>query len=216
MLTSVLWFSAEWYHSSHTLTALELEFMERWVSLVTWGMSVVMLLTYAGYTLKDFLNLIRSSKCERPHTHEDKIINRFAPIVCGVLRCDEDSTTHTNRCSTRVRTVNALKISGDLRINVLQDTPYKHSTSWSSLSALQMLLCCAMTVFVMLTSSVSSLSDWILFSFTWWCPDRTRVCPLGSPQTSGFLIRDRAASDVLPERIQSLLTHLTPQENLMR
>ncbi len=152
----------------------------------------------------------------RDHTRGQKNEPFCSYSVWCVLRCDEDSTTHTNRCSTRVRTVNALKISGDLRINVLQDTSYKHSTSWSSLSALQMLLCCAMTVFVMLTSSVSSLSDWILFSFTWWCPDRTRVCPLGSPQTSGFLILDRAASDVLPERIQSLLTHLTPQENLMR
>ncbi len=33
-------------------------------------------------------------------------LNSFDPIVCGVLRYDEDSTPHTNRFSTRVPTVN--------------------------------------------------------------------------------------------------------------
>ncbi len=60
----------------------------------------------AGYTLKDLYNLIRSSKWERSHTwgQLNPIFNRFSPIVCGVLRCDEDSTPHTNRSSTRVPT----------------------------------------------------------------------------------------------------------------
>ncbi len=61
------------------------------------GMQAFLILKY---TLKDFTNLIRSSKYERPHKHEDQKnprFNRFSPIVFGVLRCDKDSTPHTNR-----------------------------------------------------------------------------------------------------------------------
>ncbi len=39
------------------------------------------------------------------------------------------------------------------------------------------------------------------------------VCPLGSSDTAGFLIVNIVESS---ERIQSLLTHLTPQNNLRR
>ncbi len=90
--------------------------------LDTIGVKQVYLMLGSGYTLKDFLNLIRSSKCERPHMcgQKNPRFNHFAPIVCGVLQCDKDSTQHTNRFSTRVLTVNTGKprrISGDLRIN---------------------------------------------------------------------------------------------------
>ncbi len=46
--------------------------------------------TNAGYTLKDWKNLIRSSKCERPQTWEQQNprFNRFAPIVCGMHSTD--------------------------------------------------------------------------------------------------------------------------------
>ncbi len=49
-------------------------------------------LLYAGYTLKDFLNLIRSSKCERPQTRGQKNprFNCFAPI----LWCPRGSPPH--------------------------------------------------------------------------------------------------------------------------
>ncbi len=59
---------------------------------------------YAGYTLEDFSNLIRSSKCGWPQTWGQKNprFNRCAPIVCGVPRCDKFSTPHTDRYSTRV------------------------------------------------------------------------------------------------------------------
>ncbi len=52
-------------------------------------------------------------------TKKNPTFNRFTPIVCGVLRRDEDSTPHTNRFSTRVPNLNMgnLTISGDLRIN---------------------------------------------------------------------------------------------------
>ncbi len=41
-------------------------------------------------------------------------LNRFAPIVCGVLRCDKDSTPHTNRFSTREQTVNTGNLAESL------------------------------------------------------------------------------------------------------
>ncbi len=49
-------------------------------------------------TLKYFLNLIRSSKCERPQTcgQKNPRFNHFAPIVCDVTK-----TAHTNRFSTK-------------------------------------------------------------------------------------------------------------------
>ncbi len=37
-------------------------------------------------------------------------LNRFVTIICGVHRCDKDSTPHTNRFSARVRTVNKVHI----------------------------------------------------------------------------------------------------------
>ncbi len=51
--------------------------------------------------------------------------NRFAPIVCGVPRCDKDSTPHTNRFSTKSLDCEhrkPCKISRDLRINMFYRT----------------------------------------------------------------------------------------------
>ncbi len=81
-------------------------------------------ITNAGYVLKYFYNLIRSSKCERPQTWEQKNpwFNRFALIVWGVPRCDKDSISHTNRFSTKSPDCEHGKprrISGDLRINTI-------------------------------------------------------------------------------------------------
>ncbi len=58
----------------------------------------------------------------REHKHEDKKtrFNHFTPIVCGVPRCDKDSTPHINRFSTKSHDFEhgkLRKISGDLRIN---------------------------------------------------------------------------------------------------
>ncbi len=51
--------------------------------------------------------------------------NRFAPTVCGVLRCDKESTPHTNRFSTKSPDCEhgkPRKISRDLRINMFYRT----------------------------------------------------------------------------------------------
>ncbi len=71
---------------------------------------------YAGYTLKDFCQNVRD------HTRGQKNprFNHFAPIVCGVQRCDKDSTPRTNRFSTKSPDCEhgkSRKISGDLRVN---------------------------------------------------------------------------------------------------
>ncbi len=44
-------------------------------------------------------------------TKQNPRFNRFAPIVCGVLRCDEDSTPHTNRFSSQTVNTGNLTIS---------------------------------------------------------------------------------------------------------
>ncbi len=57
----------------------------------------------------------------RDHKHEDI----FAPIVCGVPRCDKDSTPHTTIFSTKSPDCEhgkPSKISRDLRINMYYRT----------------------------------------------------------------------------------------------
>ncbi len=114
----------------------------------------------------------------RDHKHEEKHprFNRFAPIVCGVLGCDKDSTPHTNRFSTKSPDCEhgkPRKISRDLRINMFYrtrciNTPAVATNRQADPPSLLSKCFCAltMTMFVMLPSSVSSLSDWILFRFT--------------------------------------------------
>ncbi len=79
--------------------------------------------TNSGYTLKDFLNLIRSSKCKRPHTRgqQNPRFNRFAHIVCGVPRAMwwKKHTTHQQifNLSPDCEHGKSRRISRDLRIN---------------------------------------------------------------------------------------------------
>ncbi len=62
--------------------------------------------TNAWYTLKYLFNLIRSSKCERPQTRGQKNprFNPFAPIVCGVPRCDRHHTPTDFKPESRIWT----------------------------------------------------------------------------------------------------------------
>ncbi len=177
----ILW---EWFHSSHTLTALELEFMERWVSLVTWGMSVVMLLTYAGYTLKNFLNLIRSSKCERPHNTRTKNEPFCSYSVWCAAMWRGQHNTHQqmfNQSPDCERSQNLWRLENKCftghRINTRQADP----------PSLRSKCFCAAPWLCLLCLRLPSARFWLdMFSFTWWCPDRTRVCPLGSPKHQDF------------------------------
>ncbi len=77
------------------------------------------------------------------------------------------------------QTVNTLKISGDLRINVLLDASYKHScsTSWSSLSALQMLWLCLLCLRLpsarfLIRYLVSRDDVQIVHAFVLWVPPK--------------------------------------------